>query len=40
MFIFEDTCRCGVICTCGGDDWGEESMADIIPEDWCGEAMT
>jgi len=24
MMIFDDMCRCGVICTCGGDDWGEE----------------
>lgn len=37
-----DGCLCGVICTCGGDDWGEEyetlqaehlAAADLDP-DW------
>jgi len=28
MLIIDDICRCGVICTCGGDDWGEEYEDD------------
>lgn len=31
-----------VLCTCPPDDYfdSDASMADVIPEDWCGEAMT
>lgn len=25
---FDDICRCGAICECGGDDWGEEYADD------------
>jgi hypothetical protein len=28
MLTDDDTCRCRVICTCGGDDWGEEVDED------------